>query len=84
MQIGSLVELVRDISSIQPECKGRPNPVKGIPYTVSFFGRSPWGVSYICLEEMHPDSCFVAKYFREIQPPMPISIESIISETVEA
>lgn len=87
MREGSLVMCIREITNIDPECEGRPNPVKGQIYTVAFAGWADYCIGYyLILAEMHPDSCFNALYFREVQPPLSVNIEDIIStpETVDA
>jgi len=84
MKVGSLVELVDDSRWTLPKAPFE-KPVKGRIYTVRQVINCPTAIG-IRLEEIYgrnylghkTEIMFDAKRFRELQPPMEISIEAIL------
>lgn len=85
MRIGSLVECIKDIPWESFETGKNPEnrPIKGNIYHVCDIGVS-YGVSWIELSEIQPHNgrrrLWEAKVFVELQPPMTIQLEELISE----
>lgn len=89
MKIGSLVELVDDRWT---DSKNIIRPIKKVIYTVRGFDRLPISTPSIFLEEIenapvyysngYGESSFKITRFRELLPPMQISIEIILEKEI--
>jgi len=87
MKIGSLVELIDD-NGFSSRGKREKLPVKGKIYTVRWVGKCLEGNDSLRLEEIvnqiteyrsgYTECSFKVYRFRELQPPMEISLKNIL------
>lgn len=83
MKVGSLVECIRTLDAsvdehFKPVSNDRTFPVKGNIYVVSGVDIPMKG--FITLEEFPGKVAHWTRAFREVQPPIEITIDKIISE----